>query len=211
MSTLTLLERVIVPTLVICLLVGGVASVLFGLALVLRTPQTLVFMRRMNSWVSTRRALKTVEIPRSVGEPSKRGKIGLALFFLVGGAFALYVLLVRLEVPRVALILGVNLKRWFIASVAVQTMKWFLVAGSVLALLVGVLMLFFPGRLTAFEQRMNRWYSTRKLLPPGGEVMKSPLDMLVDLYPRTVGWIIVAASVLVAAAMAVLLATKIAG
>ena len=161
MSLLALLERVIVPTLVIFLLLGSAASTVLGLALVFRTTQALAFMRSMNRWVSTRRALKQAELPRTVGVATRRGRIALALFLLCGGVFALWFLLLRLEIPRAALVLGVNLKRWFITGVALQTMKWFLVAGSVLALAVGVLILFFPGRLAAIEARMNRWYSTR--------------------------------------------------
>ena len=57
-GVLGLLERVIVPALVIFLLVGSVASALFGLALVFRTEKALAFMRSMNRWVSTRRALR---------------------------------------------------------------------------------------------------------------------------------------------------------
>ena len=211
MSLLTLLERVIVPALVIFLLLGSLASTLLGLALVFRTTQALAFMRSMNRWVSTRRALKQAELPRTVSVPSRRGRIALALFLLGGGVFALWFLLLRLEIPRAALVLGVNLKRWFITGVALQAMKWFLVAGSVLALVVGVLILFFPGHLAALEARMNRWYSTRNILPPTGETMRFPLDRLVEASPRPAGWAIAAASALVAVAMAILVAARLAG
>ena len=212
MSLLTLLERVVVPTLVIFLLLGSAASTVLGRALVYRTTQALAFMRSMNRWVSTRRALKQAELPRTVGgAPTRRGRIALAVFLLCGGVFSIWFLLLRLEIPRAAVVLGVNLKRWFIAGVALQTMKWFLVVGSVLALAVGVLILFFPGRLAALEARLNRWYSTRNILPPTGETMRFPLDRLVEASPRPAGWAIAAASGLVAVAMAILLAARIAG
>lgn len=211
MTALTFLERVVVPTLVICLLTGGLASAALGLALVFRTAQALAFMRNMNRWVSTRRALRQAELPRSAGEPSRPGKTLLGLFLLLGGVLAIYFLLFRVEIPRVALVLGVNLTRWFVIGVVLQTLKWFLAVGSLLAVAVGVLILFFPAQLGAFEARMNRWYSTRKLLPAEGETMKYPLEMLVEAYPRPAGWVIAAASLLVAAAMGVLLAARITG
>ena len=204
-----LIERVIVPTLVIFLLIGGTASTLLGLALVFRTASALAFMRAMNRWVSTRRALKQAELPRTAGVESRRGKLLLAIFLLVGGAFALYVLVWRLEIPRA--VFGVNLARWFVVGVALQTTKWFLVVGSVLALAVAVLMLFFPSSLIALEGRLNKWYSTRRVLPPASDTMRFPLDMIVEASPRASGWIIAVASLMVAATMALLLVARMAG
>lgn len=211
MSVLALLERVLLPSLVLILLIGSLASIMFGLALVFRTAQALGFMRGMNRWVSTRRVLKELEVPRHVEEPHRVGRHWFALFLVAGGGFALYFLLARLEIPHTAVVLGVDLKRWFLAGLALQTMKWFLVAGSVLAVAVGILMLFLPRVLAAFEAGMNRWYSTRKLLPAGGESMRFPLDLLVEAYPRASGWIVAAASLVVAVAMAILVIARLAG
>jgi len=134
----------------------------------------------------------------------------LALFLLFGGVFALYVLLFRIEIPRIAMVYGVNLRRWFVTGIALQTMKWFLILGSALAVAVAVLILFFPGRLAALEARLNRWYSTRNILPPAGESMRYPLDMVVEGSPHASGWVIAIASLAVAASMVVLLAARFA-
>ena len=212
MTVLTFLERVVVPALLIFLLLGSAAGALLGFALVFRTERALAFLRSMNRWVSTRRALKHAELPRTVAvAPSRGSKLLLALFLLFGGAFALWFLVLRVELPRAAVVLGVNLKRWFVTSVVLHTMRWLLVAGCVLAVVVAVLMLFFPARLAALEARLNKWYSTRNILPPAGETMRYPLDTLVEGAPRPAGWIIAVASLLVAVAMAVLLAARIAG
>jgi hypothetical protein len=85
------------------------------------------------------------------------------------------------------------------------------VLGSALALVVAVLILFFPGRLAALEARLNRWYSTRNILPPAGESMRYPLDMMVEGAPRAAGCVIAAASLAVAASMTVLLVARLAG
>lgn len=211
MTSLMLIERVIVPALLIFLAFGSCAGALLGLALVFRTGKALAFVRSMNRWVSTRRALRPAELPRNVTATTRRGRVVLAVFLLLGGLFALYVLLLRIEIPRMALIVGVNLKRWFFTSIALQTLKWFLVLGSALALVVGFLILFFPGRLAALEARLDKWYSTRHVLPPTGEAMRYPLEMMVEGAPRAAGWVIAGASLLVFAAMAILLAARIAG
>ena len=211
MTMLSLLDRIVVPTLVIFLLVASTASTLLGLALLLRSEKAIAFMRSMNRWVSTRRALRPAELPRSFVVKSRGGKVMLALFLLFGGLFALYVLLVRIEIPRVAVVLGVDLRRWFLTGIALQTMKWFLVLGSAFAVVVAVLILFFPGRLAALEAHLNKWYSTRHILPPTGESMRYPLDMLVEGAPRVSGCVIAVASLAVAASMTVLLAARFAG
>ena len=211
MTLLGLLERVIVPALVVFLLLGGSASTLLGLALAFRPQKALAFIRSMNRWVSTRRALKEAELPRTVNVASRKSQLLLALFLFFGGLFALYFLLLRLEIPRAAAVLGVNLKRWFIIGVVLQTMRWFLIVGSLLAVAVAVLILFFPQRLAALEARLNKWYSTRNVLPPAGESMRLPLEMMVEASPRAAGWVIAVASLAIAAAMAVLLAARFAG
>ena len=206
---LALMERVIIPALVIFLLIGGIASAAFGLALVFRTEKTLAFMRSMNRWVSTRRALKQAEIPRTVEVQSRKGRVWLALFLLLGGLFAIYYLLLRVELPSAALVLGVDLKRWLVIGVAMQTVRWFLIVGSMLAVAIAALILFFPQLLVAVESHLNKWYSTRHVVPPAGETMRFPLEILVEASPRGAGWIIAAASLLITAAMVVLLAARI--
>jgi hypothetical protein len=119
-----------------------------------------------------------------------------------------YFMLAHTEIPRAAAVLGIDLKRWFLAGVALQTTKWFLVAGSTLAVAVGLLLLFFPRALQAFEVRMNHWYSTRHLLSAESDTLRTPLDFLVEAYPRACGSIIALSCVVISAAMAVLLAAR---
>jgi hypothetical protein len=109
----------------------------------------------------------------------------------------------------VAIVLGVNLRKWFLLGVVLEAMRWFLVVGSALAVIVAILILFFPSRLAALEAHLNKWYSTRNLLPRSGESMRYPLDLMVEATPRAAGWLITIASLLVTAAMALLLAARI--
>lgn len=202
-------ERVVMPSLVIFVLVGGLAGIVLGAALVWRSAAALRFIARMNRWVSTRQVLGPLETPHAVHPvpPSLRRWLGGFLVF--GGAFSVAFLFVRLQVlRRGSYVAGVDVERWLVSGVAVETMKWVLVAGGALAFAVGVLMLFFPARLAVFEARMDRWYSSGRLLQ-AEERMITPLEPRVEANPRAAGWIIVAASLLVAAAMAALLFAKL--
>jgi len=75
-----------------------------------------------------------------------------------------------------------------------ESTKWILVAGSLLAIAVGVMLAFFPNAMHALEGYANRWVSTRQMTRPiaeGGDRMHLALDRVVAAYPRTAGWILV--------------------
>ena len=197
MSFLRLLDQLVVPFFLLFLLVGSLAGLALGGGLLLRTAATLRFMQSMNRWVSTRRATRELELPREFLRPSK----WLGLFLLAGGAVAGYLLVVRVQVPRAAL--GLADPR-FGTALAVESAKWLLVAGCAVSVLLGFLTLFLPNRLAALQERLNRWVSTRSLVPAGSERMRTPLDLLVETYPRAAGWIIAIASLAVAVVMGLL-------
>jgi hypothetical protein len=208
------IERVVIPSLVLFVLLGGLAGVLLGAALVWRSAAALRFVARMNRWVSSREALRALEAPRSIAAPSAGMRRALGAFLLFGGAFAVAFLFARLgALSRGSYVPGVDLERWLVSGVTLATLKWVLIAGSAAAFAVGVLMLFFPARLAALEARMDHWYYARQ--PARGEDttitprMFTPLEPRVQANPRAAGWIIAVASLLVAAAMLVLLFAKL--
>jgi hypothetical protein len=155
----------------------------------------------MNRWISTRRATRDLELPRQSLQPSK----WLGGVLVVCGTFVAYYLLARVQVPRDALSLA---SPRFGTALAVEFMKWLLVAGCIASVAFGVLVLFFPAALAAVQGKMNRWVSTRTLVPADSERMRTPLDLLVETHPRASGWIIFASSLLVAAAMLFLIVAR---
>lgn len=210
MAWLVLVDRIVIPAVVCVLLVGGIGGTALGCALALRSEATLRFMARMNRWVSTREALAPLETPHSVerapGPGGRRPLLGA--FLAVGGALAVYFILTRLDFTHSAYVPGVDVKRWFLSGLVLRAMKWVLVAGSVLALVVGALMLFAPQRLVRFESRMNEAHSSAPLLA-ADEKMHTPLDAHVAAHPRAAGWVIAAASLLVSVAMIGLLISRL--
>ena len=209
MSFLTIVDRLVIPTLIAVLLAGGVAGIVLGCALVLRSQATLRFISHMNRWVATKAATDPLDLPRNV-EPA--GGLGqrrplFGAFLVVGGALAVYFLMTRLEF-RVTYVPGVDVKRLYFTAVALQTMKWVLVAGGAFALIVGVLMMVSPERLGALERRLNEWRSS-KPLAAADEEMHMPLEPRVAAHPRAAGWLIGGASLVVTLAMSGLLLARI--
>jgi len=210
MGFLGFIDRVIIPAVMMIVIIGGTGGVLLGCALVFRSAATLRFIQRMNSWVSTRQALRPLEVARNVdpapGPGGRRPRLGV--FLLVGGAIAVYFLIVRLDFARSPYAPGVDLVRWFLSGLALEATKWILVAGSAFAALIGLLMLLAPARFAAFEARVNQWHSSRRFLI-ADEKMHLPLEPHVEAHPGAAGWTIAAASLLVTLAMAGLLIARL--
>jgi hypothetical protein len=210
MAVLGFIDRVIIPAVMVILIIGGIGGILLGCALVFRSAATLRFINRMNSWVSTREVLMPLDAPHNVdGTPGPGGRRPrLGIFLLVGGVIAVYLLIVRLDFARGPYIPGVDFARWFLSGLALEASKWTLVAGSGLAVLIGLLMLLAPARLVAFETRVNQWHSPRRFLA-ADEKMHLPLEPHVQAHPGAAGWTIAAASLLVTVAMAGLLIARL--
>ncbi|HEX7053784.1 MAG TPA: hypothetical protein VF211_07605 [Burkholderiales bacterium] len=206
------IERVVIPTLVIFVLVGGIAGALLGAALVWRSTAALRFVARMNRWVSTREALRALDAPRTLHAGSRGLRRWLGVFLVFAGAFATAFLLARLDIQRGGYVPGVDLERWLVSGVLLETAKWVLVLGSAFACVVGVLMVFFPAQLAEFERRLDRWYlahgssGEETTITPG---MIMPFEPRVEANPRGAGAVIAVASLAVAAAMAILLFGKL--
>jgi len=203
MTGWTFIERIIVPTVMLCLLAGGLAGMVFGFALALRSGPTLQFIARMNRWVSTREALQRLETPHQVepapGSPYRRL---LGILFIIAGALTIYFLLTRLQIGRL-----VDVRRALGLAIVLDATKAIFIAGGAFAVIIGALMVFWPRALIAFEERLNHWYSSRRLVA-AEDRMLTPLEPHVEAHPRAAGWLIAAVSLVVALAMAWLLLTR---
>jgi hypothetical protein len=210
MGFLSFIDRVIIPAVMAIVIIGGIGGVLLGCALVFRSAAALRFIQRANSWVSTKQVLTPLEVPHNVesapGPGGRRPRLGV--FLLVGGAVAVYFLLVRLDFARSPYVPGVGLWRWFLTGLALEATKWILVAGSAFAVLIGLLILVAPARLAAFESRVNQWHSSPGLLA-ADEKMHLALEPHVEAHPGAAGWTIATASLLVTLAMVGLLIVRL--
>jgi len=209
MTALRILDQLVIPALLLFLLVGSLAAAALGAALLVRSAAALRFIGTMNRWYSTRRVLRPLEIPRNVealAAGTRRPWLGVLI--VIGGGAALYLLLTRLESLGARSVGVLELQRWVLRTLPLLVLKWFLVVGAVFAIAAGVMLTAFPHAWRGFEERMNRWYSTRRLLPAESDRMRMPLEAVVESYPRTAGAIITASSLVVALAMAGLLALR---
>lgn len=199
---LLFMDKVAVPALIVAGLVGCLAGAALGCALVFNHVSALRFISRVNRWVSTQETFARLEKPITVepaaGAGGRRPLLGTV--FLLVGVLGAALLVWRLNFAQPAF----NLKSSPLLLIALETIKWTLVAGSAFAALVGALMIVAPSRLAQLELKLNDWRSTERLAAATDRV-HTPLEPIVEAYPRASGCVIALVCLLVAWGMAYLL------
>lgn len=180
---------------VVLFLVGGLAVLAVGVGLIVARAGTLRFFVAMNRWVSTRRAFKPIEVARDTRQAVQRHRRWLAVVFIAGAAFALYGLATWFDARAVSFVFGLDPRPSSVASWLVESVRWVLIVGNLTAIVIGIMLGFFPDALAALEARGSRWYSDRQLVK-GGDAMNLALDNWVAAFPRSAGWIITVAGLI---------------
>lgn len=184
-----LLWQLLSQFLLVVVLVFAAAGALAGAGLIASAQRTLRLFGVMNRWISTRGALKAMEIPRSTEAISHRNPRLLGWALIAGGVFATLGLILGVNTDALSALTAKGDTRILVAIVA-GTLKWFLIAGSAVGVVVGYLLSFSPGALATLEKHANRWFSARRALR-GGDDLHPTLDTLVAAHPRPSGWILV--------------------
>jgi hypothetical protein len=201
------IQEIVWLSLLLFLFLGSLAGLGLGIGLFVRTDSTLRLCRSMNKWVSSRAALKPVEIPRTVGAniPEAKKRVVAGVVFLLGGLYA-SVQLAGVKSPG-AILFGTT--KWaVIYAILFDSLRWFVLIGCLAAVVIGVMLLFFPAAWRRFEAWGNRWLSTRRAVA-GGDAMHFPLERWVESSPRSAGGILTALSVVSLLAFGVLIALRL--
>lgn len=196
MSLMTpeVIHQLLVPFALRTFFIGGLFSLLVGFGLIVASAPTLRIFATMNRWVSYRTKLKPLSIPRDSWSMVEKHRRWFALVFIVAAIYALYHLTMTINAAAVAQYIAIKLHvpRLFAAWIT-ASLWWFMIIGNALAVLIGVMLGFFPATMASLETDSKRWYSFRTA-SKGADAMHLSLDQWVAAYPRTAGAIIVIAS-----------------
>lgn len=180
--------HVMVPSALVFVLVIGLVGILLGLGLISRNASLLRLLDRLNHWTSMRSALKPLEIPRDVEQGVRRHPRGLGVAVLVGAAFSLYFLLVRVSASDLVALLTTSGSKagvlWF-----ANGLRWALIGANTIALAIGIVLAFLPQMMGPLAASANRWISSRRLTMKADE-MDLTIDRVVRAYPRIAGTLI---------------------
>lgn len=198
-------QTLLFPSVIEFFLLVGVVGVLVGIGLIAWREPTLRVLAALNRWVSTRRWLRPAEIPHDTASTVQRYRVWIGLFFVLAAAYSLFGLVARFNVH--AVVPANSLGGWTPAAHwLLDSLRWFLVLGSVAAAAVGALMVLMPETLTKLEARANQWHSSRKALGGAADTMYMPLDKWVEHYPRIAGAVIAGGAFAVAVGSVMVLA-----
>lgn len=158
-----------------------------GVGLIVSSARMLRFFQVMNRWVSTRGALRSMEIPRNTEQLTHRNRRWVGWALIAGGSFATFGLLIGVNTAALSAAAKGDMR--ILVAIVAGTLKWFLFIGSVAGVVVGTLLCFYPDALATLEKYANRWFSPRRGLR-GGDDMRLTLDRLVEAHPGPSGWIL---------------------
>jgi hypothetical protein len=197
-------QQWIVQVLTVFFLIGGFVGVAVGVGLIVNSVRTQRVFDTLNRWVSMRPVARPLEIPRDTTQAVQKHRRWLAVVFMAGGAFATFVLITKYDANAARDLLNLKTVHPALALSIVDGARWILIVGNLAAIVVGMLLAFFPAKLAAIEVRGSSWFSERKHTR-GADKQHLSLDNWVAAQPRRAGILITAGSLLMMGAIAFML------
>lgn len=189
----SLLSQSVVQLAIVMFVVVAITGLAVGVGLITYSQKTVQLFHLMNRWVSTRHALKAVEVPRDTERVSHLHVRWLAGGFVLGGLVSIFGLAAGYDASAISAVVAE--KRYApVVAIAMESVKWFLIVGSVFGVVVGAMLLFYPNAESALERFANQWVSSRQIARTGDD-MHMTLDRLVEAHPGPAGWIIACTSI----------------
>lgn len=182
------IDQLVSPALVIFFFVGGLAAVIIGIGLILKSAWVFRLFDTLNHSVSTRTATKPLGIPRDSSQFFLKYRIPIGVIFVLGAMYADWGLLTGAGNAAVVSLFNTKLPTGYVFWI-VESIRYFLMVSCTVSIIVGILMVISPDTLKAIETGGGRWVSTRQLTP-GAEKSYFTLDKWVADSPRIAGSII---------------------
>lgn len=207
MSTgLKITQDIVLQATLIFLFLGSLFSLAFGLSLLLGKPWVLRLNERTKRWVSTREALRPMDVQRDIEPYVYRWNVLVGLLLAAGAAFILYVAATKYDLKAITRL--VSARASVAVEMTVQAAWLFGVLAALAGLIVGLVMAAKPQWLQAADAWANRYYSGRRATKPLETMNLSP-DGWVTSSPKLSGSVIAVGSVYVAVVLGYLLAAGV--
>lgn len=162
------------------LCVGGAAGVVLGAGLLIQPERIAVLNRLCSRWIGTQKLDEELDRPRWIERYVYRHHWTAGALLLVGALFVLYVLLFGSRLYAFAASLSSGFR------VLWDSTRALLLLGSVLAALVGAVIMVRPSLLRDIERASNRWVSTDTVSKTFEGIYDS-FDRQVLRHSRTAG------------------------
>ncbi len=192
-----IVEQFLIPIGIRFFFVFGIVGIAVGVGLIFNRTAMRKLSDIMGQWVSMRRSTRWLAIPRATGPVAQRFQRPIGTAFIVVAAYSTYALVSHpFDVGGIVAALHIDAPDSFAAWI-IECARWCLIVGSILAIVIGIMLIQFPQALRALEARANHWYSFRSF-SESGDTMHMGLDRWIGRHPRAMGTTIAAASTVVA-------------
>lgn len=192
------------PVLYVLLLLGALLGLFVGAMLLYDSERLMRWNYALNTWYSTRRAMRKLEEPVDIKRVIYRWHRILGIVLIGGAAFTLDVLVFNFHTNALARAVR-DLGNPALLVLVFETLRIALIVGNVAALLAAVALVFRPSLLKGIEAWGDRQYSGRESTRPL-ELMRYGPDNFVRARPRLIGGLLLVGSayVLIVLGLAVL-------
>jgi len=191
-SNSNLMWHLLVQFLIVLFLVVAVSGLAVGIGLIVSSQRLVQIFHGLNRWVSTRHALKSVEVPRETDRLAHQYHRWLAGGFVLGGLVAIFGLAAGINSDALGMVFAE--KRFApVAAIAFESLKWVLIVGSTFGVVIGGMLILYPNAESTLERFANQWVSPRRVTRSWDD-MNMTLDTLVEAHPKPAGWIIACTS-----------------
>ncbi len=191
---MSITDTLLLRSLVLFLMVGSVAGLLTGTALILRPHWLMRLGKITNRWVSTRQIDKAFERPINLDQWFYRYSRVSGTLTLAGAIFIIYFFTTSFDkLGTLAGLFKNNIVPSSLMAGLLDGLVLIILVGSVLALIVGLFLLFRPSLLRGFEHKVNQTASLRRALKPL-EIPRSNVDEYVFRHVQGVGVLLVLGS-----------------
>jgi len=182
------IDQLIAPAFVMFFFVGGLFAAAIGIGLIFRTPRVFRLFDLMNHSVSTRNATKPLAVRRDSSQFFAKYRIPIGVIFIIGALYADWGLLTGAGNAAIVSVFNTKLPPGYVFWI-VESVRYFLMVGCTVSIIVGILLVVSPDALKSIEDRGGHWFSTRQVAP-GAETTYLTLDRWVAASPRIAGAII---------------------
>ena len=169
----------------ILLLLGAALGLLVGIMLLIDSQRVLRWNAYLNRWISTGESLRVLDQPHDLNRIVYHRHRILGLVVLAAALYALDVLVFNIQTRALVNIFR-DLANPATLQLFAESVRWFLVAGNVLAILVGMILVLRPSLLKGVEGWTDRQYSPRLSSPNLDEPRYQP-DEFVRAHLRLAG------------------------
>jgi hypothetical protein len=195
-------EAILLRSLALFLLLGSVAGLLAGAMMMWRPEWLTRLSQQANSWVSTRQLARPLERSVNLENWFYRNSYWSGGVLLAGAIYIVYIF--TAHIGRTSLLSGLasmHLVPPVLLEPVLDTLVLVFLAGALLALIIGLFLIFRPSMLRDLELGANQRISLRKTLKPL-EMQHANLDQLVFRNIQLAGVLLLCGSLYTLVALA---------